>query len=341
MVTAASAVAPFTSPDVCVTVAGYGYNEGTGTARVCEIGMYSPGGDKNPCISCGGTGYTTAATQSTAATDCILAPGYYSLNNVPAPCPKGQYSLGGSFATVTSCTDCPSNTWTEKDELGTGLESCTTCRGGFGDWVAGVNGGNPSCTQCPINKWNPWGTRDSCDVCAAGTTSAKQSESQEECFDTWGGVATGDDYIEAAAFDTTTGAAAADKAACKALCTGNCVYYSFRDATTPKCQLVQATNSGANRLAFKTRTAVYTVWKTASDLLASSANLGAAITNVATPADCAKECDKVEECLAIYHAGTTCQLKTSAEWGYAQVVDQTQFRTVPEQLTTSPDDVWA
>ena len=123
---AAAPVGGYTSEAACLTQPGWGMTP-TGLPERCPKGTYSSGGSRAPCSPCAG-GYTTLDVGATAASACVIVPGW-RLNaaiNVPEPCDKGSWSAGGDESTPapTSCTPCSPGFTTQEDEA-TGADECT------------------------------------------------------------------------------------------------------------------------------------------------------------------------------------------------------------------------
>lgn len=70
----------------------------------CEVGSYSPGYNRQPCLLCG-TGMTTQRAGSAAVTDCIALQGWHLTGpGTASQCPKGEHahicSVGSSRCAV-------------------------------------------------------------------------------------------------------------------------------------------------------------------------------------------------------------------------------------------------
>jgi hypothetical protein len=141
-----------TSASACVTVAGYGYDDGAVTQ--CDAGTYNVGNNTSPCTSCGVGKDTTAdgLTSLAGATDpaqCLMAKGWESDGATGLKkCKQGYYK-----ATIsnTACTQCPNGTTTSVAGA-TALSGCDACRAGFG--ASSISASAPSCGICGSGKYS-------------------------------------------------------------------------------------------------------------------------------------------------------------------------------------------
>jgi len=149
----------------------------------CEYGTYNPGGNHNPCTSCG-EGYNTsdassltnASTGADGPEDCIVAAGWApDGSDGLKPCTQGFYK---DLMGKSSCVQCPSGTTTTATLAAGELSQCDVCRPGFGDYSVNATG-SPSCTICPSGTYSFGFTHEggSCVPCAkpAGYTGAMVS----------------------------------------------------------------------------------------------------------------------------------------------------------------------
>jgi hypothetical protein len=292
-------------PEDCITVAGWGYDQVTGTAQKCEAGSWSAGGGRDECESCG-EGYTTPTDGSSAASACEIAPGYgYKTGGDPEPCAKGFFGTGG---VDKSCTACSGQTMTTLDSLATSQADCDVCVAGFG----GVG-----CAACAPNTYNQ-GDAAACAACANGAQSPAGATTADACLPPWTALPPSADSIAIDVADTsyvslvTLTASSDPAAACKAACdaaAATCMFYTF-DSTNAKCYLASKT-SGSDSIAFKSATGTYTIWAwTASASVGT--DFGAATTGT-TQAACLSRCDASDECVAaVFSASNTCTLKAAS-----------------------------
>jgi hypothetical protein len=141
-----------TNSSACGTKAGYGYYNGE--ASKCDYGSYNPGGNQDPCTSCG-TGYNTTTEGSIASTDCQIAQGYTTDGSTPGrpkSCPQGTYkdTLG-----TAACTPCATGTTTSLPYGATASTDCDSCKPGFYAATSPASGG--TCTLCPSGKYSTTG----------------------------------------------------------------------------------------------------------------------------------------------------------------------------------------
>jgi hypothetical protein len=288
------------SPADCVTVAGWGYDQATGSAAKCTYGFYSAGGGRDECVSCG-EGYTTAAEESDAQADCVIAPGYgYKSGGDPEPCAKGFYGVGGDQVV---CAACSGQTMTTLDSLATSQADCDVCVTGFG---------GASCGVCAPNSYNQ-GDEKECKACAAGFVAPAGSVSADACILDWTALPPSVDTIAVATGESAyvTNPDVATPSLCKAACGSSCMFFTF-DTTHTECYLASAVAGGADSIAFKSATSAYTVWPWTSSLDVAT-NLGAAAAAADLTA-CTARCDASDECVAVVFTAATssCQLKQGA-----------------------------
>eukprot|EP00775_Hariotina_reticulata_P005606 gene5606-5844_t len=108
----------YTSSADCVNRPGHGMSALNQISEKCEIGSWSAGLSRGECIPCPG-GFTTLTEGSTSGDACVVQPGWAVSNTsgaLPAACPPGTYSIGGTPDNrYGSCTACPTGFTTQED----------------------------------------------------------------------------------------------------------------------------------------------------------------------------------------------------------------------------------
>jgi len=223
----------------------------------CEYGTYNPGGNHNPCTSCG-EGYNTSSNGNsthaikgaTSRDNCTIAAGWApDGSNGLKPCTQGYYKelMGDS-----SCVQCPSGTSTTSVHSAIFPSDCDVCAPGFSNYTADA-ASSPTCTICPSGTYSfglTHGSSDTCQQCVhpahfTGTMVSRPGTSNpDEClpeFTTDGAdndlaydvIAMSESALTVTADDSLT--------ACQQAChvDAACQYYVFYDykPTTQKCGL--------------------------------------------------------------------------------------------------------
>jgi hypothetical protein len=308
--TGTTAPAGSNGPEDCVTLAGWGYDQATGTAQKCEAGSWSAGGGRDECTACG-EGLTTLTELADphgadSAADCHIAPGYghQAGSSDPEPCPKGWYGVGGPNA---PCTQCPPHSTTTVAANAVALVDCNACAAGF------VTPSADGCTPAPANTYSE-ADAPAHTACPSGGQSPKGSESLDACVDAWNVV-----NADTIPLNGTVAAYAADGSAtteadCEAVCVAdaNCMFYQLTRVlpagSDNKCWLVKQQTSGSDStIQFKNQAGTYTSWAWTSTL----SGLGAVVPGgvAESEAKCLESCDAREQCLFVVYKAGSCALK--------------------------------
>ncbi|XP_048248757.1 sushi, von Willebrand factor type A, EGF and pentraxin domain-containing protein 1-like isoform X2 [Haliotis rufescens] len=123
------------------------YRSADNTCQMCAVGEYQPASGQTNCTTCD-TGFTTKATGSNMATDCLIV------------CSAGKYR-----SSRTVCSVCDVGTY----QPNTGAESCINCTTGF------ITSNNASTAEsdcyrlCPAGQYRPASDRRACNECMLGT----------------------------------------------------------------------------------------------------------------------------------------------------------------------------
>jgi hypothetical protein len=217
--------------------------------------------------------------------------------NTPAPCDKGTYSTGGTEAAPNAvCTACNPGYSTQEDES-TLATDCAVCAPGYGGIT--VNGNAVPCGLCPYGTYASGGAKagDSCQDCAAGSTSKRGATQVQQCYPTK--IDARNDVFnlaDEAQWNKVDGVTAAE--ACATACTGSatCAMYKFvgPDGADAVCStLVEVTTGATTKVGFKIGNGDdYSVWGTTTKVGAAVASP----TGITTEADCRAACSGNSEC---------------------------------------------
>jgi hypothetical protein len=339
-----------TSASACVTVAGYGYDDGAVTQ--CDAGTYNVGNNTSPCTSCGVGKDTTAdgLTSLAGATDpaqCLMAKGWESDGATGLKkCKQGYYK-----ATIsnTACTQCPNGTTTSVAGA-TALSGCDACRAGFG--ASSISASAPSCGICGSGKYSAPITSGgaaclSCPV-PGGYNGAMVSRqgiaAPEQCLQEFPTSDTS--TSNSLEWDILTVPDAAFTAngnttinTCQGACKTNpaCVYFEFNSTAPGTCRLLEAsdvTRPATNALTtagptdywllLEVKEGQYATYKMAQTKVAVGDAYGATTTDFA---DAKAACDGASKCAGIYWNGAAWHTFSGKTWwnviGKVRVVGET------------------
>eukprot|EP01051_Picozoa_sp_SAG22_P011837 SAG22_NODE_1175_length_5248_cov_5.674694_4_plen_439_part_00 len=165
VITAATASTVVTD---CLCVAGY-FGEILATedeCEICEIGTYKEAmGIADACEVCP-VEATTAATGSTAVTDCLCVAGFTGLIDRPASlcvaCEAGTYKEVVGPADCTACTGNADTATPGSDSIG----SCR-CLAGYGR-EGDITGPEDTCDACPVDEYKAQPANVPCSPCPPG-----------------------------------------------------------------------------------------------------------------------------------------------------------------------------
>jgi hypothetical protein len=111
-----------TSPSSCMVLPGYGYDSKFSASRICDLGFWNMGYNKEACLPCE-EGSTTIQYGATSQASCVTSPGWYldlSQSAYPAfcdvdffcpglitseaiPCPNGTATMIGGSSSAEQC----------------------------------------------------------------------------------------------------------------------------------------------------------------------------------------------------------------------------------------------
>ena len=251
-----------TSIDDCLTVRGYGYEDGA--VNQCDFGTYSVGGDVSACTACA-PGYNTsfasgqieaegvggATMGAYLASQCVVGAGVFYTNGNNAngglsPCPRNTYNAKLSYGV---CDDCPGNKATMILSGATLASDCDACKPGSagadctscisGKYAPGYVLGGGSCTDCP----KPSGF-------TGNMVSRVNTSTPEDCvpeFPSNGGSPskyTFDYFAGLGGLGTDASSSGTTQALCQTACGANCIFFTFANTTDgATCQIFAATTT--------------------------------------------------------------------------------------------------
>jgi hypothetical protein len=121
------------------------------TKKKCLIGSFTWNYNSTYCSPCTMPGYFYNVTQS----DCMICPkGYYCVNNMIKPCPRGSFAATQG---LSECFTCKNGYYTSADN-----EQCILCQAGH-YCVSGVM------FPCPYSYYNPLEGQFQCTFCPLGS----------------------------------------------------------------------------------------------------------------------------------------------------------------------------
>eukprot|EP00775_Hariotina_reticulata_P007566 gene7566-biopygen9370 len=134
------------SPAECICRPGFGGNVLGTLCAECPPGTFSPGTNRDACLTC--PFGTSSGAGTTTVNDC---------RPVAQECPAGM----AAPADATSAAECG-------------------CLAGHG--VVNSSSSSAGCAVCPVGTYSPGGTVEACIPCGFGVTSLAGSSSQSDCY---------------------------------------------------------------------------------------------------------------------------------------------------------------
>jgi hypothetical protein len=156
-----------TSPDLCLTAPGYAWNAATGGGDICPVGTYSPGWNREGCVSCGNGSITTDGPGTVDQDHCVIPAGHFTTRSddgetlTGAPCPVGTWGRDApTYGLVDiECAKCPEFSTTVAAASNSSLQ-CLSLPG-YGWYEAQL-------LECDYGTYSPGGTRNPCLQCGDG-----------------------------------------------------------------------------------------------------------------------------------------------------------------------------
>lgn len=161
----------------CVPQPGAGLLADNVNAAACDVGSYSYGYARKPCVPCPRT-FTTPGTGASSKWKCATPPGYRYADEQAAPCGFGYWKSGVDFS--VACTACGTGLTTPTAASASAAECVLAKPGYYLDKTGStVNGALP----CSVGSYSAGGDVTACTGCPAGETTYKTlASSADECM---------------------------------------------------------------------------------------------------------------------------------------------------------------